>query len=100
MALLYITEFSGYGSASPIALASLVKMPALAMQTAPVGIASVVSAPFNAATTTVRLHTDVACSVVIGAAPVAVAGSMRMGANTTEYFSVTGGQQVAVITNS
>jgi hypothetical protein len=100
MATLYITEF-GSANLSPTDQANQVKvMPPVAEQTVAIGAGSVASAAFNAATALVRVHTDAICSVVVGAAPVATAAKMRLAANATEYFKVTPGHQIAVITNT
>jgi hypothetical protein len=61
---------------------------------------TVLSAAFNAATKIVRLHTDAICSVAFGAAPVAAATNARLAAGATEYFGVSPGSKVAVITNT
>lgn len=52
---------------------------------------------FLPATRLVRLHAVVACRVAFGVNPTASASSMRLAAGQTEYFGVTPGQRVAVI---
>lgn len=74
--------------------------PAVTSQTVAVGASSTQSSPFNTLTGFVRVHTDVVCSVAFGANPTATATSMRMAANTTEFFGVTPGHRVAVIQNT
>lgn len=97
MAKLYVTEFGGMGSnGSPIA-----QCPPIVEQTPVViGAGSLSSAAFDAATTVVRIHTDAICSIAFGTAPTATANTMRMAADSTEYFSVKFGHKVAVITNT
>jgi hypothetical protein len=100
MAKLYITEFASQdydvrGGLMPVALA-----PSVADQTLAIGVASVVSAAFNAATGFVRVTTDVTCSLKFGAAPVATANTMRLAADAVEYIGVSPGDKVAVITNT
>lgn len=101
MATLYITEFSGaevqHGVLVPVAFA-----PALAEQTRSISGSSAQSSAVNAATTVIRLHTDAICSIAIGTNPTATTSTMRMAADTTEYFAVPKGQsyKVAAITNT
>lgn len=98
MAKLYITEFSstilmhGRGGTAG-------QYPAVAEQTLAIGGASNSSAAFNANTTIIRVHTDLACSIEIGVSPVATTDTARMATNQTEYFGVSPGQQLAVIAN-
>jgi hypothetical protein len=100
MAKLFITEF-GIAGLSEDQQASQVKvMPPLAEQNVAIAAASAQSAAFNAATKLIRVHTDVVCSIQIGAAPVATANTMRLAANSTEYFQVAAGDKIAVITNT
>ncbi len=101
MATLYIAEYQqtkkleGREAAAIIDEASLV-----AEQTVSIGMSSTPSAAFNAGTNVIRVHTDAICSIVINANPTAAATNKRMAANTTEYFGVTPGWKLAVITNS
>jgi hypothetical protein len=97
MAKLYVTEFGGMGMAH-----SQTAMTPPIVEQAPVviGAGSLSSAAFDNATTVVRIHTDAICSIAFGATPTATANNMRLPADTTEYFSVKGGQKVAVITNT
>lgn len=68
----------------------------------PVAIAgaSAQSAVFPAGTRLIRVHTDAICSIKIGVNPVATADDKRMAAGSTEYFGVTPGHKLAVITNT
>lgn len=74
--------------------------PAVTSQTVAVTVGSVQSNPFNAATGFIRVHTDVVCSVAFGLNPTATTTSMRLAANTTEFFGVTPGHRIAVIQNT
>lgn len=100
MAVLYIEEYAdlpllGNGQAGQVARA-----PGVARQTVAIGGTSAQSAAFNAKTRYVRLHTDATCSILFGANPTATTSTPRMAANQTEYFAVTRGDLVAVITNT
>jgi hypothetical protein len=107
MATLYITEFKGaaqqFGErtwgAGP-GVVSFAAQPPLAEQTVAVGATSTQSNAFNASTCLVRISTDAICSVLFGANPTATASSARMAAGQTEYFGVSPGMKVAVITNT
>ena len=98
MAKLYISEYpmsaTSYGSQAA-------QEPSIAEQTPVViGAGSLQSAAFAETTRMVRLHTDAICSVKFGADPTATADSKRMAADATEYFVVSPGDKVAVITNT
>lgn len=99
MAVVYITEHSIptliHGGLNPVA-----KMPALAEQTVAIGGASVQSNAFSSNTRMIGVHTDAICSILIGSNPTATASKRRLAANTTEYFEVTPGDKIAVITNT
>ena len=101
MAVLYITEYAETGITNRTTVAAA-QEPPLATQTVAIGVSSVQSSAFNAATRLVRLHTDAICSVLMGTNPTAAATSPRMAANSTEYFTVEPGRglKVAVITNT
>ena len=96
MAKLYISEFiSGPDKAMPP------QEPCVTDQTPVViGAGSLQSAAFNSKTNLVRIHTDAICSIAFGEDPTATADSKRMAAGQTEYFTVGGGQKVAVIENT
>jgi hypothetical protein len=105
MATLYVEEYStiaGGPSTSGPAHAQ-VQAPqeiALASQIIAItGSSTQCTNPFNAATRSVRLHTDSICSVAFGVSPTAVTTQKRMAANQTEYFGVRNGDKVAVILN-
>ncbi len=101
MAVLYISEYTttgamGYGGqVTPVATE-----PPIVEQTVAIGGASVQSSAFGANTRFIRIHTDAICSVLIGSNPTATAVKKRMAANQTEYFVVTPGHKIAVITNT
>lgn len=98
MAVLYIAEFStmytGGDGGGQMAVC-----PPIAQQTLVIGGTTSPSSAFNAATSFIRVHADVICSIALGSAPVATAVQMRLAANQTEYFAVPGGSKIAVITN-
>jgi hypothetical protein len=100
MASLYIEEFESSGIARAGQSLPAGLQPGLASQKVAIGGTSTQSAAFNTRTRFVRLHTDAICSVEFGASPTADNTNMRMGEGQTEYFSVNGGDKVAVITNT
>lgn len=102
MAVLYITEFASQGLDAKGRAMVVADLPAAASQTVAIGGSSTQSSAFNALTKFVRIHTDAVCSVEFGTSPTATTSSMRLAANTTEYFSVplNGSYKVAVITNT
>lgn len=101
MAVVYITEFSGTGSASQQMIPAA-QWPPLASQTVAIGATSVQSAAFNAGTTLVRINTDAPCSIAVGANPTATAALQRFSGGATEYFTVNPNSalKIAVITNT
>jgi hypothetical protein len=98
MAVVFISEheFPRYNLGQPL---PVVAMPPVAEQTVAIGGSSVQSSAFNAKTKMIAVHTDAICSIAIGNNPTATAVKRRMAANTTEYFEVTPGHKIAVITN-
>ena len=99
MATLYVAEFSKLYT-NPNGVGQMGQCPPLAEQTVAIGGGSLQTSAFNAVTTAVRVHADAICSIAFGADPTASTTTMRMAAGQTEYFGVTGGTKVAVITNS
>lgn len=97
MASLYIAEFErprdgrvNIGNAPPIA-----------EQKITISGSSTASAAFQATTRLVRIHTDAICSIKFGAtAPTVDNTSMRLPADTIEYFSVNNNSFVSVISNT
>lgn len=97
MSKLYVTEFAGMGWAhSQVAMTP----PVVEQTPVVIGAGSLQSAAFDAATTVVRIHTDAICSIAFGTNPTATTSTMRLPADTTEYFAVKFGQKVAVIANT
>ena len=104
MATLYVEEFWGAGRpqsadgylGAPIGTQS---QPSYSQIVAITG-STTQSAAFRDTTILVRVHTDAICSVKVGGTnPVADTTNARMAANQTEYFSVKGGEKLAVISN-
>ena len=88
MPTLYITEFSGIQpdpySGSVVAAA----VPSVADQTVAIGASSTQSAVLNAATRLIRVVSDVNCFTKIGVNPTASAETLRLVADSPEYFAV------------
>jgi hypothetical protein len=95
MAVLYISEYATIS----IPNAPIAAEPSIITQTLAIGV-EVKSAAFNSQTRYVRIHTDAICSIAFGASPTAAITSMRLAAPQTEYFSVTPGHKVSVISNT
>jgi hypothetical protein len=96
---IYITEFQG---APPLSVYyQAVKTPALVTYAVTISGSSTQSTAFGSNTGVIRINTDAACHVVIGgSSPTATSSSMRMSAGQTEYFLVTPGQKLAVISGT
>jgi hypothetical protein len=76
--------------------------PPIASQKIAISGSSALSAPFNAKTRFVMIHSDVICSYRVGAAPTATAADARMAAGDTRFFGVDPGltaMRLAVISN-
>jgi hypothetical protein len=112
MAKLYISEYVGLAVVGRFAGASgvgaMAQEPAVVDQT-PVAISGTQaqSAAFGSTTKFIRVHTDVICSILIGptslnsgAGPEATTSNKRLAANQTEYFGVSAGQLLSVISNT
>lgn len=97
MATLFVTEYQGYSTAGTLFQAAL--EPEITTQTRAVG-AAIQTAAFSKNTYLIRVHTDVVCSVLVGANPTATTTSKRLAANQTEYFAVKPGQILSVISNT
>ena len=101
MATIYITELKGLtkdslnGFVTPVA-----ELPPIAEQTVAISGSSASSSAFNAATGLIRVISDSVCSVSIAVAPTATTSTMRLAADSAEYFRVAPGQKLAVITNT
>jgi hypothetical protein len=96
MAVVYISEYSNLAMNGN---APISQEPPLAEQTVAIGGSSAQSAAFNANTRYIRVHTDAICSVLIGTNPTATAEKKRLPADSVEYFGVSPGSKLAVITN-
>jgi hypothetical protein len=98
MAKVYIAEFSDVAhlNGCPIAM-----MPPLAEQTVAIG-AEADSSAFNDSTRYIRVQNDAICSIAIGTAPTASTSTLRLPADSTEYFAVPrgAGYKISVITNT
>jgi hypothetical protein len=97
MAVCYIAEFADIAhlDGCPVAM-----MPPLAEQTVAIG-AEADSSAFNASTRYIRVHNDAICSIAIGLTPTATTSTMRLPADSIEYFAVPrgAGYKISVITN-
>jgi hypothetical protein len=92
MSFLQITEYA------TIAQNGLLREPALATQTIPIGSESVISKPFQKDTRIVRLYTDEHCSVRFGSAPLqATEADTRLMAGSVTSIGVNEGLSVAAI---
>lgn len=98
MAFIYISEFTALANVSgcPVAM-----MPPVAEQRVAIG-AETDSNAFNAATRYIRVQNDAICSIAIGTAPTASTSTLRLAADSTEYFAVplNAGYKLSVITNT
>ena len=98
MPTLYIAEAQKLGSGPrQEGVAQAIQLPPLAEDTVAIGSESAQSDAFGANTNLIRVHTDAACHVLVGANPTATTANMRLAADTTEYFAVTPGNKIAVI---
>lgn len=95
----YIEE---YTALSPIVVNyQAATAPGVAKQTVAIGGSSTQSAAFSATTRLIRLECDATASVEIGGTnPTATATSARFSAGVPEYFMVSPGDKLAVITNN
>lgn len=100
MAKLYIAEFDSITPTAEGGAAQIARSQPIIEQTVAISGVTAQSAAFNAATKFIRVHTDAICSIAISANPTATVANMRMAADQTEYFGITAGQKVAVISNT
>lgn len=110
MALLYIAEFDTLATPSEGGNAQIARLTPIAEQTIAISGTSTQSAAFNKATRFIRVETDSICAIAGGANPTAVTesttnatatgGGIRLAANDKEYFGVTPGQKLAVISTT
>ena len=98
MAVIFITEFAALANVTGCNIAM---MPPLAEQTVAIG-AETDSNAFNAHTRFIRVHNDAICSIAIGLTPTASTTTMRLPADSIEYFAVplNAGYKLSVITNT
>jgi hypothetical protein len=102
MPKLYITEYKSIvplGGAYVSVVAQIAAEPGV--DQSPVdfsgGVAS--SASFAAATTYIRVVCDAQCSVLFGTNPTATNSNKMLPALAPEYFGVTPGQKISVVSN-
>lgn len=100
MAVCFISEYPGGSQSGIHGQVAAVMEPEITTQTVAITAGSVQSAAFNAGTRMVRVHVDAVCSILVGSNPTALATSKRLAANQTEYFFVSPGHKLAVITNT
>lgn len=96
MANLNITEFVNQGHDAGGNALQCVQLDPVATQNVTISGASAQSSAFNGVTGIIRLRTDTACAVLIGADPTALITSLQMDANTTEYFAVPRGPAIKI----
>ena len=88
MAFMYITEFASEGVDAKGREIPVAKQLPIAEQRVSISGTSAQSATLNEDTAFVRINVDENTGVLFGINPTAVATSMRMAANQTEYFAV------------
>lgn len=99
MPTLTISEFAGQALNSRSGLAPVAQLPSLGSSTVAIAGVSAQSLNLQAATTLVRVATDVDCRILSGANPTALATSLPLSAGQSEYFGVPAGGalKIAVI---
>lgn len=96
-----ITEYQNLGLDSMGARVAVGMEPArVVQQIAESGTSTACAADFQDTTRFVRIHTTAAIRIAFGKTPTAAATSQRMAAGATEFFGVTPGLRVAVITTT
>ena len=88
MAFMYITEFSSEGVDTKGRSIPVAKQLPIAEQRVDVSGVSAQSATLNTLTAFVRINVDAPTGVLFGLNPTALATSMRMATDQTEYFAV------------
>jgi hypothetical protein len=100
MATIYVTEFTSLGHAQggepQIAARPAVQRQSMAITAGSTTLPLV----FTAQTKFIRVHCDAICSIAISKTPTAAITSDRMSADSTEYYGVEPGDNLAVITNT
>lgn len=104
MATLYVAEYSDVATVNTPrgpkgTTGQAPQEPALAEQTVAIAGSTTQSSAFNKDTTLIRVHADVVCSIAIGSNPTATTSGKRLAEGQTEYFGVTPGHKIAVISN-
>jgi hypothetical protein len=102
MSILYISEYTELPTAQFSGYRPMAPEPSVIDQTIAIGGSSAASLPFSGKTNFVRIHTDSICSIQFSNASTtatATTVNKRLAINQTEYFSVTPGGTVAVISN-
>jgi hypothetical protein len=97
MAIVDITEYNDLAVAGRGHMIMAGQEPSLRNQQVAVSGSSTQSQALADTTRFIRIHSDVACRIAVGANPTASSTSMRMGAGGTEYLGVLPGLKVAVI---
>lgn len=100
MASVYISEYKNLKVSKFSGLVQAAEEPGLAIQKVTANGTSAQSSAFNLDTKFVRIHTDAIVSIKFGSNPTATASDLRMPADAVEYFGVTPGHKIAVITNT
>lgn len=110
MAVLYIAELDTLATPSEGGNAQIARLPPIAEQTIAISTSGAQSAAFNKATRFLRVETDSVCAIAVGPNPTAVqesgtvasatGGGIRLAANDKEYFGVTAGHKISVISTS
>ena len=96
---LYIREYSALGTQKQGDSPQIGAEPAQVDQVIDFSGGVTSSAAFAGSTRFVRLWCDVQCSVKFGTAPTAANTNAPLSAGSAEYFGVTSGDRVSVITN-
>ena len=100
---LYVTEYGSQFNDTTSGT-EFARHPPIRSYCVPFAATSVASLPFSPGCVSIRVHSDVVCSLSIGGqAPTATAGltgSMRLAANTSEFYAVVPGDRLAVISAS
>ena len=96
MANLYITEFQYMENANDIGgVPQVAKLPGttqvVTFTTSTQSTAMAVNTRF------VRVHSDEACHIAVGSNPTATTSSLRLAAESVEYFGIAPGQKIAAI---
>ena len=111
MAVLYITELDTLGTPTEGGSAPIAHLPPIAEQTLAIAGSSGQSSAFNTATRFILVETDAVCAIAVGPNPTAqtssgtatgasAIGTARLAAGDREYFAVTGGHKIAVISTT